>query len=99
MHIPPVSRESANKFQRATSVQKTVSVEAGWSGKAFWRNYELEKVTLANRGRNSLYQRGARSALLGQCGGEEGMGQDGWQDLISLAALVSCAVEVEFLLG
>lgn len=32
-----------------------------------------------------MYQRGARSAMLGQCGGEEGMGKDGWQDLITLA--------------
>lgn len=95
-----IQPEMCHDGNRALSVEKALDPEVERrSGKAFWRNYELEEVTLANRGRNSLYQRGARSALLGQCGGEEGMGQDGWQDLISLAALVSCAVEVEFLLG
>lgn len=95
-----IQPEMCHDGNRALSVETALDPEVqGRSGEAFWRNYELEKGSLANRGRNSLYQRGARSALLGQCGGEEGMGQDGWQDLISLAALVSCAVEVEFLLG
>lgn len=74
-----IQPEMCHDGNRVLSVERALDPEVeGRSGKAFRRrNYEVEKGSLANRGRNSLYQRGARSAMLGQCGGEEGMGKDG----------------------